>query len=80
MKQTSQKPALSSVECVDGLEECILTARTLAGLLDASGDHPRTEGLAPEMVSRAGYLIWVEMNKAEALLEQLGEAQREGKE
>jgi hypothetical protein len=69
--KTSTTKKSSSVECRDRLHECIETVTTLAGLLEASGKHPRAELLEPAMVSRAGALILAETKKAGEWLDKL---------
>jgi len=68
------KPAETRVECLDGLRDCLENIGTLAGLLEAAGQHPHAEFLEPGMVSHAGKLILAEVAKAEAWLDKLENA------
>jgi hypothetical protein len=62
------------VDCLDGLRDCQETAAMLAGLLEASGKHPHSELLKPEMVSRAGTVLLAEMEQADYWLDKLEDA------
>jgi hypothetical protein len=62
---------VDSVDSLDGLRDCLATAAMLAGLLEASGKHPHSELLQPEIVSRAGTVLVAEMEQAEYWLDQL---------
>jgi len=73
MKKETPKPAVSQVDCLDGLRDCLETVRALGNLLEASGRHPQAEMLKPEVASRVGYLIVNEMEKAGQWLDGLDE-------
>jgi hypothetical protein len=75
-KPARWRPAVSRVECLDGLRDCLATIGALAGLLEAAGQHPRAELLEAGMVSHTGKLILAEVAKAEAWLDKLEEAAR----
>jgi len=57
------------VECLDGLRACLKTIGTLAGLLEAAGQHGGL--LDAGLVRHAGTLILAEAAKARAWLDQL---------
>jgi hypothetical protein len=71
---TTKKP--SRVGCIDGLQDCFENLTTLAELLEACGENPRSELVKPELVSHAGAMILAEMEKAQAWLDKLEEAAR----
>lgn len=73
-KSTGGLPSSKWVDCLDGLRDCLETIGTLAGLLEAAGQHPHAELLEPGMVSHTGKLILAEVAKAEAWLDKLEEA------
>jgi hypothetical protein len=70
---TTKKPSL--VDCIDGLQDCLETIGTLAGLLEAAGRSP-IEPLEPGMIGHTGKLILAEVVKADEWLDKLEEAAR----
>jgi hypothetical protein len=73
-KKRRRKASETRVECLDRLRDCLETIGVLAGLLEATGQHPHAELLEPGMVSHTGKLILAEVAKAEAWLDKLEEA------
>jgi len=75
-KKKRRRDAATRVDCLDGLRDCLETIATLAGLLEAAGQHPHAEFLEPGMVSHTGRLILAEVAKAIEWLDKLEEAAR----
>jgi hypothetical protein len=75
---TTKKP--SSVDCIDGLQDCFRKLTTLAALLEAAGQCPDTRVLKVETlvqaIGHAGTLMLAEMGKANQWLALLDESQR----
>jgi hypothetical protein len=72
-KPASRRPAVSQVDCLDGLRDCLATIGTLADLLEAAGRHPDAEPVEAATISHTGKLILAEAAKAEAWLDKLEE-------
>jgi hypothetical protein len=71
----ASKAAVARLDALDGLRECCANLTTLAGLLDACGDHRRGEPLEREMVGNTGSLILREVRQVKAFLDGLEKAQ-----
>jgi len=78
MKPETSKPAVSKVDCLDGLQDCLTTLETLAALLEAAGTCTDARALNVETMVRAightGTLMLAEVEKAQAWLTKLEEA------
>ncbi len=72
MKTKTPKPSATRVDCLDGLQDCLETIGTLAGLLEAAGRQD--DRLEPSMVHHTGKLILAEVAKADKWLDKLEEA------
>jgi len=77
--KTSTKPkpaggrqAVSRVECIDGLQDCLETIATLADLLEAAGREGAL--LDTSTINHTGKLILLEVAKADGWLDKLEEA------
>jgi hypothetical protein len=79
--KTSTKPkpaggrqAVSRVDCIDGLFDCLETIGALAGLLEAAGREGAL--LDNSVINHTGKLILLEVAKADEWLDKLEEAMR----
>jgi hypothetical protein len=71
-KPARRRPAVSRVECLDGLRDCLETIGALAGLLEAAGREGAL--LDNSIINHTGKLILLEVAKADAWLDKLEEA------
>ncbi len=80
MKPETPKPAVSDVDCLDGLQDCLTTLATLAALLEAAGTCTDARalniGTLVKAIGHAGGLMLAEVGKAQAWLEKLEEVAR----
>jgi hypothetical protein len=68
-KSTSRQ--VDWLECVDALNDHCSSITTLAGLLEASGQHPESETLRADLAGSAGSLILREAEQMKEWLKML---------